>query len=168
LALGERLAEHAAGLAASIADVTKVVLSAAESVKAGGGELALVAEMFTSAVDRYRQGSEQWLDTLASLETALEKKAGGEAPDLLGAYLDRTREVFDHSLAFQRELFAELRAVKASVARPQGAPRGLLSASELAETDASLASEPSAALVDGARSSALRGRNGRAMPKAES
>jgi hypothetical protein len=122
-ALGERLAEHAAGLAASIAEVTTVVLSAAESVKAGGGELALVAEMFTSAVDRYRQGSEQWLDTLASLEIALEKKAGGEAPDLLGAYLDRTREVFDHSLAFQRELFAELRAVKASVARPAGPAR---------------------------------------------
>jgi hypothetical protein len=168
-ALGERLAEHAAGLASSIAHVTDVVLSAAESVKAGGGELSLVAEMFTSAVDRYRQGSEQWLDTLASLETALEKKAGGEAPDLLGAYLDRTREVFDHSLAFQRELFAELRAVKAGLGRPASAPRGLLSAAELTEPDATLGgASASASLVEGPP----RARNGRgahaAMPKAES
>ena len=32
---------------------------------------------------------------------------------MLGAYLAQTREVFDHSLQFQRELFVELRALRA-------------------------------------------------------
>ena len=49
---------------------------------------------------------------VGAIEEALERKGRGEATELLGAYLDQTREVFDHALRFQRELFTELRALK--------------------------------------------------------
>ena len=42
-------------------------------------------------------------------------KEGADAADLIGTYLSQTREVFDLSLQFQRELFAELRALRAKV-----------------------------------------------------
>ncbi len=124
LGLLTRIDELAAALERRSIDhdekTTALVKEAAQSVRSGGTELTAVAEMFTGAVDRYRDANERWLDTLPAIEGALEKKGGGEAIDLLGAYLDQTREVFDHSLAFQRELFAELRALRAA---PRELPR---------------------------------------------
>jgi hypothetical protein len=75
--------------------------------------MVAVAEMFTGAVDRYREASDRWLDNLGAIEDAIARKDGGEAADLLGAYVAQTREVFDCSLQFQRELFTELRALRA-------------------------------------------------------
>jgi hypothetical protein len=75
--------------------------------------MSAVAEMFGRAVDRYREANERWLASLPALEEAALRGSNGEGGDLLGAYLDQTREVFDHSLQFQRELFSELRALRA-------------------------------------------------------
>jgi len=88
------------------------VCEAADLVRAGGAEMSAVAEMFAGAVDRYREASDRWLDSLGAIEEAIDRKERGEAADLLGTYLDQTREVFDHSLQFQRELFSELRALR--------------------------------------------------------
>jgi hypothetical protein len=110
--LSEKLAAHAQGVGESLHATASLVRDAVGLVHAGGTEMTLVAEMFTSAVDRYCGASEKWLDSLSTIEAAVEKKGGGEAVDLLAAYLDQTREVFDHSLAFQRELFTELRALR--------------------------------------------------------
>ncbi len=120
--LVEKLSVHAASFGQGLDATASLVRDAAESVRSGGTELTAVAEMFTGAVDRYRDANERWLDSLTTIEGALDKKGGGEALDLLGAYLDQTREVFDHSLAFQRELFAELRALRAAP-RTTAAPR---------------------------------------------
>ncbi|KYF53353.1 hypothetical protein BE08_26150 [Sorangium cellulosum] len=89
-----------------------MVREASELVRAGGAEMTAVAEMFTAAVDRYRDASDRWLNSLGAIEDAIDRREHGEAADLLGAYLDQTREVFDHSLQFQRELFSELRALR--------------------------------------------------------
>jgi hypothetical protein len=110
----EKLAAHAEGVGQSLRETADLVRDAVGLVHAGGTEMSAVAEMFTSAVDRYSRASERWLDSLSTLETAFDKKSGhDDAADLLGAYLDQTREVFDHSLAFQKELFSELRALRA-------------------------------------------------------
>ena len=69
--------------------------------------------MFGRAVDRYREANDRWLASLPALEQAALRGSTGEGKDLLGAYLDQTREVFEHSLQFQRELFSELRALRA-------------------------------------------------------
>ncbi|MCC6557630.1 MAG: hypothetical protein IT372_32150, partial [Polyangiaceae bacterium] len=95
-----------------LAATTAVVREAADLVRAGGAEMASVSEMFAGAVDRYREASEKWLDSLGAIEDAIDRKERGETADLLGSYLDQTREVFDHSLQFQRELFSELRALR--------------------------------------------------------
>ncbi|EYF02358.1 Hypothetical protein CAP_7287 [Chondromyces apiculatus DSM 436] len=111
-ALGERLAAHARELGEGLRGTGALVHEAADLLRAGGAEMSAVSEMFTAAVDRYREASDRWLDSLGAVEEALEHKGRGETADLLGTYLDQTREVFDHSLRFQRELFSELRALR--------------------------------------------------------
>lgn len=112
-ALAAQLGVHAQGIGESLAATALLVQEASAVLRAGGAEMASVAEMFTGAVDRYRDASDRWLENLGAIEDAIARKEGGEAVDLLGAYLDQTREVFDHSLRFQRELFSELRALRA-------------------------------------------------------
>ncbi|MEO7329964.1 MAG: hypothetical protein ABI193_15420 [Minicystis sp.] len=111
-ALAERLAGFARGLGEELGQTAALVREASDLLRAGGAEMATVAEMFTGAVDRYRDASDRWLGNLGAIEDALARKESGGADGLLGAYLDQTREVFDHSLQFQRELFLELRALK--------------------------------------------------------
>jgi hypothetical protein len=112
-ALTNRLAQHAHGLDESLRATVATVREASDLVRSGGAEMVAVAEMFTGAVDRYREASDRWLDNLGAIEDAIARKDGGEAADLLGAYVAQTREVFDYSLQFQRELFTELRALRA-------------------------------------------------------
>jgi hypothetical protein len=111
-ALAERLTEHARGLGESLGATAAMVRDASDLLRAGSAEMGAVAEMFTHAVDRYREASDRWLENLGAIEDAIARKEGGEAADLLGTYLAQTREVFDHSLQFQRELFTELRALR--------------------------------------------------------
>ena len=112
-AMAAQLGAHAQGLGESLGATAALVQEASTVLRAGGAEMASVAEMFTGAVDRYRAASDRWLENLGAIEDAIARKEGGESADLLGAYLDQTREVFDHSLRFQRELFSELRALRA-------------------------------------------------------
>ena len=111
-AMAEQLGGHARGIGESLAATAALVQDASSVLRAGGAEMSSVAEMFTGAVDSYRAASDRWLENLGAIEDAIARKEGGEAADLLGAYLDQTREVFDHSLRFQRELFSELRALR--------------------------------------------------------
>ncbi len=123
--LAEKLADHAAGWGQGLDTTAGLVRGAAESVRASGGELTAVAEMFSGAVDRYREANERWLDNLSVIEGVIEKQGEGASVDLLAGYLEQTREMFDHSMAFQRELFAELRALRPSrlPSRPTAPPR---------------------------------------------
>ncbi|MBI5534840.1 MAG: hypothetical protein HY898_19090 [Deltaproteobacteria bacterium] len=111
-ALAERLSEHARVLAESVTATATVVHEAADLVHAGGAEMSSVAEMFTAAVDQYRAASDRLMNGLGPIEEAMERAGQRDTVDLLGAYLDQTREVFDSSLRFQRELFSELRALR--------------------------------------------------------
>jgi len=114
--LTERVSEHARLLGENLSQTAVVVREASDLVRAGGAEMTSVAEMFTSAVDQYRGASDRLLDGLGPIEVAIERMGQRDTADLLGAYLDQTREVFDSSLRFQRELFAELRALRGTTA----------------------------------------------------
>jgi hypothetical protein len=112
--LAALLETHSKDVAASLTTTSESARGALDAVRAGGVELAAFVEMFAGAVDRYRDASERWLDNLSAIESAIEQRSGGEAVDLLGAYIEQTREVFDHALAFQRELFGELKQLRAA------------------------------------------------------
>ena len=113
-ALAERLTAHADGLAGKLDATTTVVGEASDLLRAGGAELSAVAEMFTEAVDSYRESNERWLAALGHLETTLDARGDGTAAGVVGEYLDQTREVFGDAMRFQRELFTELRAMRGS------------------------------------------------------
>jgi|GEM_PF-2798389 len=114
-ALAEHLTTHATALGAGLDSTGALVREAADLVRAGGAELSAVAGLFGDSVDRYREASEHWRRTLVGIEEALHRSAVGGGSELgpaLGTYLDQTREVFSDTLRFQRELFAELRALR--------------------------------------------------------
>lgn len=106
------LEEHAAGLAEGLGATRTLVDEAAGLLRASGAEMGAVAEVFTGAVDRYRDASAATLTALASVDEAVDRAGKKAAIELLTDYLDQTREVFEHSLEVQRELFAELRALR--------------------------------------------------------
>ncbi|UJR83230.1 hypothetical protein [Sandaracinus amylolyticus] len=112
------LEQHAEGLAQGLAATRSLVEDTAGLLRASGVEMGAVAEVFTGAVDRYREASAACLGALAGLDGAVDQAGKKAAIELLTDYLDQTREVFEHSLEVQRELFAELRALRG---RGQGA-----------------------------------------------
>jgi hypothetical protein len=113
-ALAATLSDHAKHLGEGLDTTGAMVREAAELVRAGGAELSAVAEMFADAVDRYRESSDSWRQTLGGLEDALARggSGSGDAGQIMGHYLDQTREIFGDTLRFQRELFSELRALR--------------------------------------------------------
>lgn len=107
----ERLAAHQLAIEEGVRQTSTAMREAAEAVSKGGTELGSTATLFGGSVDRYREASEKWLMGLSAMRAAAERAAQADSHDLLAAYLEQTREVFDQSLQFQRQLFAELRRV---------------------------------------------------------
>jgi hypothetical protein len=107
------LGEHARDFAEGLGSTRALVDEAAGLLRASGVEMGTVAEVFTSAVDRYRDASAASLAALTGLDRAVDEAGKKAAIELLADHLDQTREVFEHALEVQRELFAELRALRA-------------------------------------------------------
>ena len=118
--VGAALAAHASQLAASMTlhagereaqleAVATSVREAAAGMQAGGAELAAVAEMFASAVNRHREGATEWLLALGTVEGAIARAGNDAASGALAEQLDRARELFDAQLQFHRELLLQLR-----------------------------------------------------------
>ena len=105
-------AKAATARAGRLEATSGVVSEAADLLRSGGAELSAVAEMFTEAVDGYRESNERWLAALGHLESTLDSNGDGSAGAIVGEYLDQTREVFGDAMRFQRELFTELRAMR--------------------------------------------------------
>jgi hypothetical protein len=114
--LGAQLVNHASAIGANLGATATLVEEGAGLLRAGGAEMSAVAEMFTTAVDRYRDASDRCVARLAELDEAVDRAGKKAAIELLTDYLDQTREVFEHSLEVQRELFAELRALRGRAA----------------------------------------------------
>ncbi len=110
--LATQLSQHTQGAGAQLEQTTTVIAKAAELLRAGSGELSAVAELFSDAVDAWRDNSERMLTTLSELESTLGENGRDDAEQMVGEYVDQTREVFGDAMRFQRELFTELRALR--------------------------------------------------------
>jgi hypothetical protein len=111
-AIDARGAEHTDKVSELTAQLQETYAQSAAALEKGGVELTSTAELFGASVDKYREASDKWLTGLSVLRAAAERAAQGDAQDMLAAYLEQTREVFDHTLQFQRQLFNELRRVE--------------------------------------------------------
>lgn len=111
--LSQQLGAQAERLGQGLETTTSLVQQAAELLKASSVEMGAVAEMFASSVERQREAANSWLESLGELEGAVERAGRGAAADALGDQLASTQEVFARQLQFQRELFEQLRTLRA-------------------------------------------------------
>ncbi len=88
------------------------MLDSAETQALGATELASLAEAFRQAVDLYSQSNDRLIDSLDRIEISL-NSASARSDEQLGFYVAQAREVIDHSLLSQREIFEELRKLGA-------------------------------------------------------
>lgn len=131
-AIDARGVEHTDRVAELATKMQETYDKSAAALERGGVDLSSTAELFGASVDKYREASDKWLTGLSVLRAAAERAAQGDAQDMLAAYLEQTREVFDHTLQFQRQLFNELRRVETREFAP---PRLLATGTEGAEAE---------------------------------
>lgn len=130
-AIDARGAEHTDRVGDLAARLQETADRSAAALEKGSVELTSTAELFGASVDKYREASDKWLTGLSVMRAAAERAAQGDAQDMLAAYLEQTREVFDHTLQFQRQLFNELRRVSP----PEFAPTRMLPTGTDAEAE---------------------------------
>jgi hypothetical protein len=112
--LEQQLTGHAEQLERRLADAAAVVQQAAAIWKASSAEMQAIAQLFASSVERQREASDAWLESLGDIEAAVERSGRHAAADALADQLSSTQEVFARQLQFQRELFEQLRSLRAS------------------------------------------------------
>jgi hypothetical protein len=120
--LADQLAKHAAELEERLAKAGNSVQEAAAIWQASSVEMQAVAELFASSVERQREASDAWLESLGEVEGAVERAGRHAARDALSDQLASTQEVFARQLQFQRELFEQLRTLR--VASPRASSHG--------------------------------------------
>ena len=86
---------------------------AAELIGVGGHEMSVLTEMFSQAVGEYRSSNEQLLGGLDRVEEAL-SHAGERSDQQLNFYVSQAREILDHSMLSQKEVFDELKHLRLS------------------------------------------------------
>ncbi len=87
-------------------------------------ELATLGEAFSGAMQRYGESNSQLVAALNQIETALEKSAARN-DEQLGYYVAQAREVIDHSLLSQKEIFEELRQLGLGQGQLHATPAGV-------------------------------------------
>jgi hypothetical protein len=117
LGLAEQLESHAAELEQRLAKTSAAVQEAAAIWQSSSAEMQAVAELFANSVERQREASDAWLESLGEIESAVERAGRHAASDALAEQLASTQEVFARQLQFQRELFDQLRALRAVQSR---------------------------------------------------
>ncbi|MET0287305.1 MAG: hypothetical protein ABW352_22660 [Polyangiales bacterium] len=115
--LADQLAKHAAELEERLAKAGTSVQEAAAIWQASSVEMQAVAELFATSVERQREASDAWLESLGEVEGAVERAGRHAARDALSDQLASTQEVFARQLQFQRELFEQLRTLRAPTSR---------------------------------------------------
>ncbi|HET8933803.1 MAG TPA: hypothetical protein VFN67_10200 [Polyangiales bacterium] len=113
-ALATQLTEHANELEQRLARAVNAVQEAAAVWQASSAEMHAVASSFASSIERQREASDAWIESLGDVEGAVERAGQNAAHDALSDQLASTQEVFAKQLQFQRELFEQLRALRPS------------------------------------------------------
>ncbi|MEY4514667.1 MAG: hypothetical protein RLZZ450_6789 [Pseudomonadota bacterium] len=112
LGLEQQLSAHAERLEERLGSASAVVHEAAAIWQASSVEMQAVAELFAKSVERQREASDAWLESLGEVEGAVERAGRHAARDALSDQLASTQEVFARQLQFQRELFEQLRTLR--------------------------------------------------------
>jgi len=110
--LADQLREHATGLEERLAKASEAVQEAAAVWRASSTEMHAVVESFASSVERQREASDAWLESLGDVEGSVERAGRDAARDALSDQLASTQEVLARQLQFQRELFEQLRMLR--------------------------------------------------------
>ncbi|HKP60245.1 MAG TPA: hypothetical protein VJV78_26150 [Polyangiales bacterium] len=110
--LAERVTDHAWELEQRLEKTSEAVQEASAIWQASSAEMQGVAQLFASSVDRQREASEAWLESLGDVEAAVERAGQHAASDALSDQLASTQELFTRQLQFQRELLEQLRALR--------------------------------------------------------
>jgi hypothetical protein len=116
-ALASQLTQHANELEQRLAQAVSAVQDAAAVWQASSAEMQAVASSFASSIERQREASDAWIESLGDVEGAVERAGQNAAHDALTDQLAATQEVFAKQLQFQRELFEQLRALRPSSSR---------------------------------------------------
>jgi ABC-type transporter Mla subunit MlaD len=74
-------------------------------------EMASLGESFSKAVDLFNASNGDLVDNLARIEEALDKTTA-RSDDQLGYFVAQAREIIDHSMLSQKEIFEELRQLR--------------------------------------------------------
>jgi hypothetical protein len=107
-----RMAAHAEVLGTELTRTARVVAESAELLRAGGGELGAVAEAFGVAVDRHRDASMAWMESLGTIDDAVAQAGERAGAGALSAAVARMDEVFERQIQIELELFTQLRALR--------------------------------------------------------
>jgi len=110
--LAEQLDERAAETTRELAAQREQLREAGELVHAGGAELCTTAGAFAAALERQQESAREWLVGLGETEARLDAAGEAAAARALEARLDETQELFARQLEFQRELYAQLAALR--------------------------------------------------------
>jgi hypothetical protein len=110
--LAEQLTSHASELEQRLEKTGDAVHEASAIWRASSAEMQGVAQLFASSVDRQREASDAWLESLGDIEAAVERAGRHAASDALSDQLASTQELFTRQLQFQRELLEQLRALR--------------------------------------------------------
>jgi hypothetical protein len=113
-ALATQLTQHAEDLEQKLSTTLNVVQDSAAIWQASSAEMHVVAKLFADSIERQREASDALIESLGDVEGAVERAGQHAAHDALSDQLSATQEVFAKQLQFQRELFEQLRALRAS------------------------------------------------------
>jgi hypothetical protein len=81
---------------------------AGEQILVSSAEMASLGDAFNAAVQLFNEANGQMLGQLASIETAM-ATANSRSDEQMNYYVSQARELIDHSLMSQKEIFEELR-----------------------------------------------------------
>lgn len=110
--LAQQVHGYAQELEQKLAQTTEAVHEAAAIWQASSAEMQAVARLFAQSIERQREASDAWIESLGEVEGAVERAGQTAAHDALSDQLAATQEVFARQLQFQRELFEQLRALR--------------------------------------------------------
>ncbi|HET6333738.1 MAG TPA: hypothetical protein VFG30_11040 [Polyangiales bacterium] len=110
--LADQLTNHADELELRLGKTSDAVHEASAIWQASSAEMQAIVQLFASSVERQREASEAWLESLGDIESAVERAGRHAASDALSDQLASTQELFARQLQFQRELLEQLRALR--------------------------------------------------------
>jgi hypothetical protein len=102
--IGRRFTDHADSEVSKFSEI-------AESFAGSAVEMASLGDAFSTAVNLFNEANGNLIENLARIEESLEN-ATSRSDDQLGYYVAQAREIIDHSMLSQREIFEELQQLR--------------------------------------------------------